>query len=466
MKRALAVAREAIRQERAAPPKPRRTRDELAFLPAVLEVTETPPSPTARWLAASLCVFMTIALAWAWFGHVDMVASAEGRTVPSGRSKLVQPPEAGVVRAIHVRDGQIVRQGEPLIELDPTTSEAEAARLRHERDVAQLAVLRLRALLALADGAAADPGQLFSPGATQDRGLAAAQLALLRSEWAEHLARRASIAEELTRRAAEQATVEAAVRRLDEVIPLIRARTDARGELARAGVGSRLVYLEARQQLAEAEHERVIQQRRIAELDAAVSALRVQRVALDAEFARTRRAELAEAERQLASLTQELLKAEQRQAWQSLTAPIDGQVQQLAVHTVGGVVQAGQQLLVVVPQDDGLEVEAAVLNRDIGFVRPGQAVQIKLETFMFTRYGLVPGEVISVSRDAIQDERRGLLFAARIRLLRSSIQVDGRETPLAPGMNVTAEIRTGDRRVLDYLLSPIMRYRQESLRER
>ncbi len=463
MRRALAIARASLRQERAAAPKPHRTRDELAFLPAVLEVTETPASPTARWLAAALCVFMIIALAWAWFGHVDMVATAEGRILPSGRSKLVQPPEAGVVRAIHVRDGQIVRQGQPLIELDPTTSEAEAARLRHERDVAQLAALRLQALLALADG---EPEARFEARGSQNPGLVAAQQALLRSEWAELLARRGSIAEELTRRAAEQATVEASVRRLDEVIPLVRARTEARGELARAGVGSRLIYLEAQQQLAEARHERVIQQRRMAELDAAIGALRAQRIALDAEFTRTRRAELAEAERQLASLTQEVLKAEQRQAWQSLTAPIDGQVQQLAVHTVGGVVQAGQQLLVVVPQDDGLEVEAAVLNRDIGFVRPGQAVQIKLETFMFTRYGLVPGEVISVSGDAIQEERRGLVFAARIRLLRSAIQVDGRETPLTPGMNVTVEIRIGDRRVLDYLLSPIVRYRQEALRER
>jgi HlyD family type I secretion membrane fusion protein len=161
-----------------------------------------------------------------------------------------------------------------------------------------------------------------------------------------------------------------------------------------------------------------------------------------------------------------LVKAEQRQIQQRLLSPIDGTVQQLAVHTIGGVVQPAQQLLVVAPREDRLEMEALVLNRDIGFVQPGQPAEVKLETFTFTRFGLIPGEVISVSGDAIQDEKRGPVFAARIRLLQESIQVNGQLTPLVSGMSASAEIRTGSRRVLNYLLSPIARYQQEAMRER
>ncbi len=141
-------------------------------------------------------------------------------------------------------------------------------------------------------------------------------------------------------------------------------------------------------------------------------------------------------------------------------------MQQLAVNTLGGVVQAAERLLVVAPAGEAVELEAMVANRDVGFVRPGQRAEVKLETFTFTRWGVVPGEVVSVSGDAVPDERRGPVYAARIRLLRDAVEVNGRAAPIGPGMSATAEIHTGRRRVLDYLLSPLARYRHEAMRER
>lgn len=467
MRRALDILRHSLAQEREARRRPRPNAEERGFLPAVLEVTETPPSPTARVLTWVLVGFFVAALGWAWIGRVNEVAVAEGRTVASGRSKVVQPPEGGIVTAIHVRDGQAVREGDPLIELDNTITGAERERLRTEWAAARLAVARLNALVAAMEAPGTpDPLGTFAPPDEAGASAIATARALLLTEIAEQRFRQLGFIEEIARRQAERSTTEATIRRLAEVIPLVQARAQARGDLAREGHGSRLIFLEAQQQLVEAQHERIIQTARLAEIDTAAAALRAQARTQAAEFTRSRKAELAEAERAAAALAQELVKAEQRRSQQRLTAPIDGVVQQLAIHTVGGVVQPAQQLLVVVPREDRLEVEAMVLNRDIGFVEPGQRVEVKLETFTFTRFGLVQGEVVSVSGDAIPDERRGLVYAARIRLAQESIAINGRDTALVPGMVATAEIQTGRRRVLDYLLSPLARYGHEALRER
>ena len=197
--------------------------------------------------------------------------------------------------------------------------------------------------------------------------------------------------------------------------------------------------------------------------------------------------ELAKAEQKAAGLTQDVIKADRRTELQALTAPVDGVVQQLAVHTVGGVVTPAQPLLVVVPLDSHLEIEAMVSNRDIGFVHAGQEAEIKVDTFNFTRYGLLHGKVLSVSPDAItrdtqqsdannrtpgaetaSSEPKGqeLSFVARVSLDRTQMQVDDNLVNLSPGMAVTVEIKTGSRRIISYLLSPILRYKQDALRER
>jgi hemolysin D len=224
------------------------------------------------------------------------------------------------------------------------------------------------------------------------------------------------------------------------------------------------------------------------EADAAIAAITESRAQADAEFHRTLFGELAEAERKAGGLADDLAKAEQRTKLQLLTAPVDGVVQQLSVHTIGGVVTPAQQLAVVVPAGAVLEVESMVSNRDIGFVHPGQDAQIKVDTFNFTRYGLLHGRVVSVSPDAMvretpqdknnNDKTKGadsessepkgqeFVYSARISLDRTQIQVDGVVTNLSPGMAVTVEIGTGSRAVISYLLSPLLRYQHESMHER
>lgn len=452
-----------------------KTAHELDFLPAALEIQERPPSPTGRAILWSIMAFFVIALGWSLIGRIDIVATAQGRIIPSGRVKVIQPLEIGRVRAIHVAEGQAVGQGDVLIELDPTLSAADRDRLMSERGTARLERARLRALvraLQRQDGGAspadgADLPQLDVSALTDMEPAAAAlQQALLRTQWTELGARLAAIDADLEQRAAELAGVRAQVSKLQQTLPLITRRAGALQGLAARKLAAETQWLELEQERIGQQQDLESHRQRSIELAAAIAEARQRRSSAAAEFAGKVYTGLAETERRLAGLEQELIKAEQRTGLRTLTAPIDGVVQQLAVHTVGGVVTPAQELLRIVPQADGLEIEAWVLNRDIGFVRAGQVAEVKVETFPFTRYGTLPAEVIDVSGDAVTDEQHGLVYAARVLLNDAAIRVGDRLVRLTPGMAVTVEVKTGTRRLIEYVFSPLLRYRDEGLRER
>lgn len=323
----------------------RLAREALAFLPAALEIQETPPRPAARGILWAIIACCLAAIVWSVLAKVDVVAVAGGKVIPAGKSKPVQAFESGRVRAIHVAEGDRVRAGEVLVELDASVSAADVNAARQR------------------------------------------------------------------------------IAKLERTLPLVQERAASARKLQAQGLLPRSDYL----------------------------ALEEQRIAVEQDLAERR---------------QELVKAQERNDWQTLRAPVSGRVQQLAVHGAGAVVTPAQPLMVVVPEALALEVEAYVANKDIGFVSAGQDVALKLETFPFTRYGTLPGRVISVSDDAIADDKLGLVYLARVALEQPVIEVDGRPVRLAPGMAVSAEIRTGERRVVEFFLSPLSRLVHESLRER
>lgn len=457
--------------------------DELAFLPAALEIVETPPSPTGRAIGAVLIALFCAALTWSAWGTIDIVASAPGKVVSGGRSKLVQPFETGVVRAIRVQDGQRVAAGDVLIELDPTVNAAERDHLHDDLAAERLNIARLRAALTGDEDRAAD----FVAPADADPVLVSTQRQLLANQLSEHRAKVASLARQQAQKGAEQETISATIHKLEALIPVIQQRVDIRKTLMEKEIGSKLTYYEIQQVLVEQQEELNVQKSHLHEAEAGVAAIRETRAQAIAEYSKGLSDDLAKSEQKANGLAQDLIKAQQKTRLQQLTSPVDGVVQQLAVHTVGGVVTPAQSLLVIVPDDSALEIEADVSNRDIGFVQPGQSAEIKVDTFNFTRYGLLHGEVLGVSQDAIIRDRppersaeralgtqhdssepngQELNYSARVSLDRTQMQVEDRMVSLAPGMAVTVEIKTGQRTVLDYLLSPLRRYRQEILRER
>jgi hemolysin D len=457
--------------------------DDLAFLPAALEIVETPASPTGRSIAYVIMLLFALALIWACVGKVDIVASAKGKIIPSDRTKLIQPFETGVVHAIHVQEGQTVKAGEVLIELDPTINEAEWKHIEADLVSARLDEARLQA--ELADG---DPAANFQPPDDAPPALAAVQRQFQLDQVAEQHAKLAVLVRQRQQKVAERETIAATIDKLEASLPVMQERVAIRQTLFEHTTGSRSSYLELLQPFVEEQHELEVQKRHRDEITAAIAAIDEQRAQTDAEFRRTRYSELVEATRKAKGLEDDLIRARHRSALQVLAAPVDGKVQQLAVHTIGGVVTPAQTLLVVVPAESHLEIEAMVLNRDVGFVHAGQNAQIKVDAFNFNRYGLIEGTVQSVSADAITREKQAdtartdpksraedetsepanqeLVYAARVSMARSHMQVEEKLVGLSPGMAVTVEIKTGSRRIISYLLSPLLQFKQEALRER
>ena len=461
----------------------RRRSEEIAFLPAALEIVETPPSPLGRTIAFSIIAVFGIALAWACIGTVDIVAVAPGKIVPSGRTKIIQPFETGVVRSIQVRDGQNVKSGDVLIELDTTAVDAELRHLQGDLMAARLDAARLHAAIAGKD----DPLAAFMPPQGAPPDMTQMQRGFLISQTSEQKAKLAAIDDQLTEKVAEGATIQASIDKLNATIAPLQQRVDIREQLYQKELGSKLTYLTELQDLVGERQDVLVQQSRKGEMSAAIATLMETRNKTVAEYEHGLFDDLAKAEQKASGLRQDIIKAEQRRKLQSLTAPVDGIVQQLAVHTIGGVVTPAQTLLFIVPAESRLEIEAMISNQDIGFVGAGQEAAIKVDTFNFTRYGLLRGRILSVSQDSIAQDKpanqanektlgaestssepRGqeLLYAARISLDRTQLMIEGKQVNLSPGMAVTAEIKTGTRRIISYLLSPLARYRHDSLRER
>jgi membrane fusion protein, hemolysin D len=463
-----------------------RTDTARQFLPAALEILETPASPVGRAIGATLILFFAIAIGWATFGHVDIIATAQGKVVPTGRSKTIQPLETGIVQAIHVQDGDRVTAGQVLIELDRTVTQAERKHVAADLILTQLDVARLEALR---DNFAALSAlrDLVPPLGAAPLDVARTRAAML-AQAAEQSAKLSSVVQQIAQKQAEAESVQAAIAKIDASLPMVQETADIRRKAKEIQYGNQIAFLEAQTRLIDQQNERLVQQRKLVEIEAARLALEQQLAQTKSGFERQVLSDLSDAQKKVEELAQDFVKAERKIEEQVLRAPIDGTVQQLALHTVGGVVTPAQQLMTIVPADSTLEAEAMISNRDIGFVSAGQSAEIKIDTFNFTRYGLVHGKVTSVSQDAIvrdkpADKQNGtkpagalsetsepagqeFVYSARVSLDETQMQVEDRMVGLAPGMAVTVEIKTGTRRIIEYLMSPLLRYKQESLRER
>lgn len=450
------------RQAMDAPP---RLNHEVHFLPAALALQEAPVHPAPRIIQWTIIAFAVIALLWACIGEIDVVATATGKIVPSGKSKVIQPSEVAVVKAIHVYDGQRVKAGELLVELDTQITGADVQRLKSDLLAAQVDSARAGALLdAIEEGR--EPASLASRIAQASEAQQRSAQTWLRGQYLELQSTLQQSDAEIAQRTAEIQAARAWVAKLQESLPIARQLAADYKRLLDKAYVAKHAYLEKEQQRLDQERELAVQQARVLELQAAKQQAESRRQSVLAQTRRAMLDLLHESEQRAAGLQQELSKAEQRNRLMHLTAPVDGTVQQLAIHTAGGVVTEAQPLMVIVPSNQPVEVEAMLENKDIGFVRPGQEVEVKVDTFTFTKYGVVHGTVVSISDDAIEDERLGLVYSTRIQLKENSIVVGDQQVALSPGMSIRAEVKTDKRKVIDYFLSPLQQYVDESLAER
>ena len=460
------------------------------FLPAALELIDTPPSPVAVSLLWFVCLAFSSLLAWSYFGHLDIYATASGKVQPNGGSKVVQPLSPGRVIAMHVENGSHVKAGDILIELDPTETSADRKALALELQATKAEIARRRVAIEIASDDSLSIRPIpFEEGVSdvvrsREEGVLAADVAHLAST---RDSLKAELAESIARYDRMQMTVEAR----NKLLSVLKERVDARNAIDVQGGGYRAKVIDALQEYEREKTNLASDEGQLIEVAANKNSVKTKIEGAVAEFIDEQTSKLAEAQRKRDGLEQDLVKATVKEAQTRLTAPISGMVQQLAVTTVGQVVSSGQALMTIVPDDTPIEVEAMILNRDIGFVKVGQPVTIKIDAFPFTRYGTLDGTVSTISRDGVDQKTAAnlsdaasltrpqgasaasnaataetLAFPARIALSRETIDVDGRQVHLRPGMAVTVEVKTGQRRAIDYVLSPLREIKSASLQER
>jgi hemolysin D len=351
-----------------------------------------------------------------------------------------------------------VKKGDVLIELDPTQNRADHDRASNEYRAARVESTRLRALIAGKSS--------FQAPADADPGYVALQQQLLVDQLAEYQAKIAAAQHLIDQRRSALGQTRENIIRLEATVPMETERADAYKKLLEHDAVTKMDFLQAEGQRIDRVQELAGQRNKAKQDQSALAEAEKTYRAMMSEFQQAKQVELSTIETKASSLVQDVTKAGQKADLQRLTTPIDGVVQQLAVHTVGGVVTPAQQLLIVVSQDHPVEVEAQVENKDVGFVKEGQPVEIKVETFPFTLYGTIPGHVLTVSDDAAPIEKVGLIYPTRVSMDRGTIQVEGKQVNLTPGMAVTVEVKTGQRRIIEYLLSPLLKSVKESMRER
>jgi HlyD family secretion protein len=442
------------------------------FQPALLQVQSRPPSPLGRGVLYVLLGLVGGMLLWAVLAKLDVVAVAEGKLVPSGYLKIVQPSEQGVLKEILIREGESVREGQVLMRMDAALIDADGRALGNEYHAKRLALRRIDAQLAGVPLARTpdDPP---------------AQYAQTEAQYAAYVAaHRSAIAQEqsvLDRARNDLAAAREVRAKLLAVLPHYREQERAFEKLSRDGFAGRLMYTDKQRERIEKEQDLKSQEHVIAAARSTIAQSEKRLAQIGADYRRSLQAERAEASPQAERLRQELAKQQHRHGLLELRAPQTGIVKDLATHTPGTVVAPGTILMTIVPEGEPLRAEVWVSNDDIGFVRPSQPVKIKLAAFQFQKYGMVEGKVAQISADATEapnpNTRSGglagrdrpagaLAFRTLVDLKQQHLESDGRRYAVAPGMQVMAEIHLGERTVMEYLLSPVKKAFHEAARER
>ncbi len=493
------------------------------FLPAALEILETPPAPLPVAMMLTICAFVAAALVWCFIGRLDVHAVAPGKIESAGRAKVIQPLEPGKIASIHVENGARVKVGDVLLALDPAEAAADenAQRDGLNASLAEIARRRfaVRAVSAIQRAALASAARESGEGSARTGSIsiasavenAAAEIdrniawddalpdafrlrdsAVVAADLTQLSDTLKSLDKQMAQKEATRERLRMSIAFQDMLMETLIQRVDTRQQAIDLKVGTKINLYDAKEELEKSQSTRASDKGELIETDAAVEELQSEKIKTLSQFIADNENKLSEAARKADEAREALAKAAARLARATLRAPIDGVVQQLAVTTLGQVVTTGQQLMVVTPSEGPLQVEALVANIDVGFVKIGRDVAIKVDAFPFTRFGVLRGKVIRIATEAVdeQEAKRALanatspangaasapasapgqpesyVFPVTVALDATTMNIDGTPFPLTPGMTVSAEIKTDSRRVIDYLLSPLAKLASEAMKER
>lgn len=432
---------------------------EYEFLPAALEVEETPTSPLGAGVIWIVTILVVAAVIWSYLGRIDEVAITRGKVIPDGRVKVIQPLEEGSIKAIHVQEGQRVKAGDLLIELDSTIKQADVTGFQTDINIHRL---EKEVLTAELQGRGFDEYLAGKQDLTSKVTPAILQLQRQNKAASEaaFTARAEALQLSISQREKELESEKIALATLEKKYQMLQVQDQ---ENPPSNLKNESAVLNQKMELFSAEQAISEQKQKINRAQDALDEAKKNLNTIEQEREKELLKRIMETEKRIAAVESELVKAQKKYEFQTITAPVDGTIHGLSSYTIGGIVTPAQPIVTIVPEGMPLIIESTVLNKDIGFIHLNQQADIKLDTFPFQKYGSLPGEVVFISPDAFEDEQLGPVYKIKVKLKADSLNVEGKDIKVSPGMSVSAEVKTGQRRIIEFFLSPLVKYAKESL---
>ncbi len=430
----------------------RDTKDSNRFKPHLAEIEDTPVSPLGRKILWAIVLFMLIASLWLYFGKTDVVVSGRAEVIPVGNVKTLQSLDSGVIKQIFVKEGDSIKKGAALIEIDPTVAKTNIEAKKRNIELLSLEVKKLQALI---------DGREFIPPADVDSDVRVMISGMYKAQ-------QGSID-------SQKLQIDAQIREIEDQIRGLEVDINRAKSLLEIGLQEErrmrsVLDLIAKNNYYQKQKENIgykndIQrkEREIAALKDKLHELQVQKNSLDKNFKARLYEDLSRKTRELTNLKSEVQAIEFKKRKQVITSPVDGIVAKIAVNTVGGVVTPAQKLITVVPKDAPMQLKAIIENKDIGFVKKGMEAVIKIDTFDYQKYGLLHGKVEKISANAIEDEKLGLVYEVYIKPEKNYIEADGEKHYLIPGMSARVELKVGERRIIEFFIYPLIKYYKEGI---
>lgn len=417
------------------------------------------PRKAATLLLVAMAAFVVVAIVWAGRASVDEVAVGAGRVIPTSQVQVVQNLEGGILSALMIAEGDVVEAGQVLLRIDDTTF-ASSFRENRARYFGFLAsVARLEAEV---DGKpVAFPAEL-----AEEREVVASERALLDARRAELDASLDVLRRQEEQRKQELLELQRRITGTDQRLALARQELAIMTPMVDRGVTPRVELLRVQRQVNELEQDLETARISVPKADAALAEAQRRQAERRAAFRSAAQQDLNAQRVQLRSLQESMTSVRDRVARTEVKSPVRGIVQRIKINTIGGVIRPGDDLVEVVPLDDTLLVEARIRPSDIAFLRPGQDAQVKLTAYDYATYGILPGKLEYISADTIVDEQGQSYYRIRVRTAATYLGTEDKPLHIIPGMVAQVDVLTGKKTVLEYLLKPVIRARNNALRER
>ena len=429
------------------------TKDKHEFKPLLVEIEDRPINPLGRALLWTVIVFMTLSSIWLYIGKIDIVVSARGKILPYGDIKILQPIETGVISKILIKEGELVSKGQVLLEIDPSVTETNLESKEKNLELLEIETARLMALI--------EDKEFIVPLICKDEGVLSTQQLIFQTTKLGFKQQQELIKKQILQIKEQIQSSQIDRGRLIQHKNNAKKREEDLFEVI--DIIARREYDDTHKEVIEHEEQILMKNHDIIQLREKLNELDEQSLLITQEYQNKLLEELTQKRKEATLLKVEIQSIEFRKAKQKITSPVNGYVSRLMVHTIGGVVTPAEKLISIVPNNVPLVIKATVLNQDIGFIKEGMDAAVKIDTFNFQKYGLIPATVSHISDDAIDDEKLGAIYEIYLVPKKTHLFVKGEKVNLNSGMSVSAELKVGKRRVIEFFIYPLIKYLDEGM---